>query len=115
MDIFNNCILYFCLYFIFNKKMIKSSFLIISILSLAYGLIFLFYPNWFVEISKASDTNIAWLRNIGSTIVGLLFFGCFSMLLWCFGVYHFGFLVFVICFLVLSLCNIIFLLYFWFL
>ena len=59
--------------------MIKSSFLIISILSLAYGLIFLFYPNWFVEISKASDTNIAWLRNIGSTIVGLLFFGCFSI------------------------------------
>ena len=59
--------------------MIKFTFLIISILSLCYGVIFLFFPYWFIELSAADSTNIAWLRNIGSTIVGLLFFGCLSI------------------------------------
>ena len=56
--------------------MIRLSFLIISLISLIYGLIFLITPNWFVNFSMAESTNIAWLRNIGSTNIGLLFFGC---------------------------------------
>tara|TARA_B110000438_G_scaffold285148_1_gene314913 strand:- start:613 stop:1014 length:402 start_codon:yes stop_codon:yes gene_type:complete len=58
---------------------IKVSFLLISILSLSYGLIFLIIPDWFVEITMAKSINVAWLRNIGSSIVGLLFFGCLAI------------------------------------
>ena len=64
---------------IFNIIMIRFSFLIIAIISLVYGFIFLITPNWFVDFSMAEDTNIAWLRSIGSSIIGLLFFGCFSI------------------------------------
>ena len=56
--------------------MIRFSFLIIGIISLIYGSIFLIIPDWFVDFSIAEDTNIAWLRNIGASIVGLLFVGC---------------------------------------
>tara|TARA_Y100000748_G_scaffold246839_1_gene211368 strand:- start:68 stop:451 length:384 start_codon:yes stop_codon:yes gene_type:complete len=55
--------------------MIRKSFLIIGILSLIYGLIFFLIPDWFINLSKAENTNIAWLRNIGASIVGILFFG----------------------------------------
>ena len=33
-------------------------------------------PYWFVEITMAQNTNIAWLRSIGAAIIGILFFGC---------------------------------------
>ena len=48
-------------------------------MSLIYGLIFLIYPLWFIDLSMAQNINVAWLRNIGATIVGLLFFGCMSI------------------------------------
>lgn len=53
--------------------------LLISLISLFYGSIFLFYPNLFIDFSEASSTNIAWLRNMGASIVGLLFIGCFNI------------------------------------
>lgn len=56
--------------------MIRSSFFLISLFSLIYGSIFLFWPNFFIYISDAESINVAWLRNIGASIVGLLFFGC---------------------------------------
>ena len=59
--------------------MIKVSFLIIGLLSLLYGAIFLITPFWFVEFSVAQETNIAWLRSIGASIVGLLFLGCLNI------------------------------------
>ena len=59
--------------------MIRLSFLAISLISMLYGLIFLIMPSWFVEFSNAEHTNIAWLRNIGATVIGLLFFGCLSI------------------------------------
>ena len=65
--------------FRFNGFVIKLSFLFISIISLVYGLIFLITPNWFIDLSLAEATNIAWLRNIGASILGLLFYGCFSI------------------------------------
>ena len=55
--------------------MIRKSLLLISIFSLLYGLIFLFAPNFFAEITAAEKTNIAWLRNIGASIFGVLFVG----------------------------------------
>ena len=55
--------------------MIRKSLLLISIFSLLYGLIFLFAPNFFAEITLAEKTNIAWLRNIGASIFGVLFVG----------------------------------------
>ena len=59
--------------------MIRSSFLLLSLISLIYGMTFLIYPNWFISLSEAENINSAWLRNIGASVVGLLFFGCFSI------------------------------------
>ena len=61
--------------------MLKIFFLTISILSLLYGILFLFLPYLFVDISVAKITNIAWLRSIGASIIGVLFFGCLSIYL----------------------------------
>ena len=61
--------------------MLKNFFLTISILSLLYGILFLFLPYLFVDISIAKITNIAWLRSIGASIIGVLFFGCLSIYL----------------------------------
>ena len=55
--------------------MIRSSLILIALFSLIYGLIFLFIPNFFVELSQAEPTNVAWLRNIGASISGVLFLG----------------------------------------
>ena len=55
--------------------MIRLSLLILSIFSLVYGVYFLFFPLNFVNITSAEETNIAWLRNIGASITGLLFIG----------------------------------------
>ena len=55
--------------------MIKISLLLISIFSLLYGLVFSFAPYFFFFFSQAEPTNIAWLRNIGASICGVLFLG----------------------------------------
>ena len=55
--------------------MIKLSFLFLGILSFFYGIIFFLIPEWFVNFSIASNTNIAWLRSIGASILGILFMG----------------------------------------
>ena len=55
--------------------MIKISLLLISIFSLLYGLVFSFAPYFFAELTQAETTNIAWLRNIGAAICGVLFLG----------------------------------------
>ena len=64
---------------IFNTHMIKLSFLLLALVALLYGSILLFSPYWFVDFSNAANTNIAWLRNIGAAIIGLLFFGSLSI------------------------------------
>ena len=38
-------------------------------------MVFFFAPNFFAEITEADKINIAWLRNIGASISGLLFVG----------------------------------------
>ena len=55
--------------------MIKNSLLFIAIFSLIYGFIFYFIPHFFADLTRADHTNIAWLRNIGASICGILFFG----------------------------------------
>ena len=55
--------------------MIRISLLLISIFSLFYGLFFLFIPNIFADLTQAETTNLAWLRNIGASISGVLFIG----------------------------------------
>ena len=55
--------------------MIRLSLLVLSIFSLVYGVYFLLFPFNFVNITSAEETNIAWLRNIGASITGLLFIG----------------------------------------
>ena len=55
--------------------MIRKSLIAISIFSLLYGLVFFITPNFFAEITKADKINIAWLRNIGAAISGILFIG----------------------------------------
>ena len=53
--------------------MIRTSLLFLSLFSLIYGVYFLIFPFSFVNLTKAEYVNIAWLRNIGSSITGLLF------------------------------------------
>ena len=55
--------------------MIRSSLIFIALFSLIYGLVFLIIPNFFVELSEAKPINVAWLRNIGASISGVLFLG----------------------------------------
>ena len=55
--------------------MIKISLLLISIFSLLYGLVFSLAPYFFADLTQAESTNIAWLRNIGASISGVLFLG----------------------------------------
>jgi hypothetical protein len=55
--------------------MIRLSLILIALFSLIYGLIFLFTPNFFIELSQAEHINVAWLRNIGASISGVLFLG----------------------------------------
>ena len=55
--------------------MIRSSLILIALFSLIYGLVFLITPNFFIELTKAEAINIAWLRNIGASISGVLFLG----------------------------------------
>ena len=55
--------------------MIKISLLLISTFSLLYGLVFSFAPYFIAELTQAEPTNIAWLRNIGASICGVLFLG----------------------------------------
>ena len=55
--------------------MIKNSLLFIAIFSLIYGFVFYFTPHFFADLTRADYTNIAWLRNIGASICGILFFG----------------------------------------
>ena len=57
--------------------MIRKSLLLIAIFSLIYGFVFYFTPHFFADLTRADYTNIAWLRNIGAAICGLLFFGLF--------------------------------------
>ena len=58
--------------------MIRLSILFLSIFSLIYGIYFLIFPYSFVNLTVAENTNIAWLRNLGGAITGLLFIGLFS-------------------------------------
>ena len=55
--------------------MIRKSLIAISIFSLLYGLMFFLTPNYFAEITETDKTNIAWLRNIGASISGVLSIG----------------------------------------
>ena len=55
--------------------MIRKSLTLISIFSLLYVLVFFFTPNFFAEITQADKTNLAWLRNIVTSISGVLFVG----------------------------------------
>tara|TARA_B100002051_G_C16256710_1_gene402275 strand:- start:137 stop:520 length:384 start_codon:yes stop_codon:yes gene_type:complete len=55
--------------------MIRFSILLLSIFSLIYGIYFLFFPYSFINLTEADTTNVAWLRNLGAAITGLLFFG----------------------------------------
>ena len=55
--------------------MIRKSLIFISLFSLLYGLLFFFTPHFFADLTKAEHTNIAWLRNVGASICGLLFLG----------------------------------------
>ena len=61
--------------------MIRLSILFLSIFSLIYGLYFLFFPYSFVNLTAAESINIAWLRNLGGAITGLLFIGLFMIYL----------------------------------
>jgi hypothetical protein len=55
--------------------MIKKSLILISFFSLLYGVVFLIFPYFFANLTLAETTNIAWLRNIGASISGILFIG----------------------------------------
>ena len=39
--------------------------------SIAMGMVFLVYPEWYVELEGANTDNIAWLRNLGGALVAV--------------------------------------------
>ena len=39
--------------------------------SIAMGMIFFVYPEWYVELEGANTDNIAWLRNLGAALVAV--------------------------------------------
>ena len=49
--------------------------LVIGIFSLIYGIFFALYPQYFISLTHTENINIAWLRNIGASILGILFAG----------------------------------------
>ena len=55
--------------------MLRLSLIFISLFSLLYGLVFFLTPNFFANLTQADTTNLAWLRNIGASICGVLFLG----------------------------------------
>ena len=55
--------------------MLRLSLIFISLFSLLYGLVFFFTPIFFANLTQAETTNLAWLRNIGASICGVLFLG----------------------------------------
>ena len=55
--------------------MLRLSLIFISLFSLLYGLVFFFTPSFFINLTQAETTNLAWLRNIGASICGVLFLG----------------------------------------
>ena len=59
--------------------MIRNIFLIVGIISLVYSIIFLLLPYWFVNLTESDTTNIAWLRFIGSSLLGVFSFGSFAI------------------------------------
>ena len=61
--------------------MIRKSLIPISFFSLLYGVVFLIFPYFFANLTLAETTNIAWLRNLGGSITGLLFIGLFMIYL----------------------------------
>tara|TARA_Y100001954_G_scaffold196346_1_gene212644 strand:- start:60 stop:440 length:381 start_codon:yes stop_codon:yes gene_type:complete len=39
--------------------------------SIAMGMVFFVYPEWYVELEGANTDNIAWLRNLGAALVAV--------------------------------------------
>ncbi len=54
-----------------KEPVVKIVLILTALLSLAMGGVFLVIPGWFVELSQAEATNVAWLRNVGATLVAL--------------------------------------------
>lgn len=54
---------------------IKIVLILTALLSLALGGLFLVLPSWYITLSQAESTNVAWLRNVGANLVALQGFG----------------------------------------
>ncbi len=39
--------------------------------SIAMGMVFFVYPEWYVDLEGATTDNIAWLRNLGAALVAV--------------------------------------------
>ena len=39
--------------------------------SICMGLVFLVYPEWYIELEGATTDNMAWLRNLGAALVAV--------------------------------------------
>lgn len=55
--------------------MVKFMLILIALLSFAMGGVFLIIPEWFITLSDAESVNVAWLRNVGASLVTLQGFG----------------------------------------
>ena len=39
--------------------------------SILMGMVFLVYPEWYIELEGATTDNMAWLRNLGAALVAV--------------------------------------------
>jgi hypothetical protein len=58
-----------------QESMVKFVLILIALLSLALGGVFLIIPGWFITASQAEAVNVAWLRNLGASLVSVQGFG----------------------------------------
>ncbi|MFW5683698.1 MAG: hypothetical protein ACOC1I_02495 [Spirochaetota bacterium] len=54
-----------------QESMVKFLLVLIALMSLALGGAFLTIPGWFVTLSQAEPTNVAWLRMVGAGLVSV--------------------------------------------
>lgn len=62
-----------------KEPVVKIVLVVTALLSVALGGVFLIIPGWYIELSEAEAVNVAWLRNLGASLVSLQGFGLFAV------------------------------------
>jgi hypothetical protein len=58
-----------------QESLVKLVLGLVGLASLALGIVFLFFPGWFVTFSGSEAVNVGWLRGIGGGLIAVQGFG----------------------------------------